>query len=234
MSFFNFLFPRYCLGCGREDNYFCPNCQKRIKPLNSWICPICEKPAIDGLTHPRCQNRYSMDGLISLFPYAGLIKTAIGKLKYHFMTDLVEDLSALMMRIVEANKDQVKLLNYLKKDDKSILLPVPLYWQRENWRGFNQAELLGEKLAKHFGWQIRTDILIRQKRTQPQMSLKANKRQENIHGVFKVNQNNQASILNSKLILFDDVWTTGLTLKEAAKTLKKAGFKKVFGLTICR
>lgn len=234
MAFLNFLFPRHCIGCGSEGNYFCFNCQRKIKPLDFLICPICEKPAIDGLTHPRCQNRYSIDGLVSLFPYEGSIKTAIGKLKYHFMTDLIEDLSDLMIRIIKANKDKFKLLNYLEKNSESILLPIPLYWQRENWRGFNQSELLGGKLAKHFNWQMRTDILTRQKQTQPQMSLKANRRQENIHGVFKVNKNDKDSILNSNIVLFDDVWTTGWTLKEAAKTLKKSGFKKVFGLTVCR
>jgi len=114
-----------------------------------------------------------------------------------------------------------------------MLVPIPLYWQRENWRGFNQAELLGRKLADYFGWQLRNDVLIRQKATLPQVGLEASQRQKNIQGVFRINYNHQIP-KDFSLLLFDDVWTTGSTLKEAGGVLKRAGFKKVWGLTICR
>jgi ComF family protein len=160
--------------------------------------------------------------LISIFPYDGLLKKAIGKIKYHFVTDLVEEFIGLTLSYWPSFETK-----------KAILIPIPLYWQRENWRGFNQAELLGRKIAKAFGWEVRTDILIRQKHTQPQIELKSEARQQNIRGAFKINTDDKL-ILNSKLVLFDDVWTTGSTLKEACKTLKKAGVKEVWGLTICR
>jgi ComF family protein len=235
MSLIDFLFPRRCLGCGKFGNYFCQDCLKAIRPLEGQICPACEKPAFNGFTHPRCQTKYTLDGLVSIFPYEDMMKIALSKLKYKFITDLAKELVDSIIRIIELNlTDQFKSLKWLFMDHKSILVPIPLYWQRENWRGFNQSELLGKKIAKHFGWEMRTDVLIRQKSTQPQVGLKSDKRQENISGAFCLNSNWKLEIRNWKFIIFDDVWTTGSTLKEAARVLKIAGAKEVWGLTICR
>ncbi|MCX6724568.1 MAG: ComF family protein [Candidatus Shapirobacteria bacterium] len=240
MSFIDLFFPKHCLGCEQEGHYFCSACQKQIKTLEFQICPVCEKPAINGLTHPCCQSRYSLDGLVSLFPYEGIIKNAISKLKYHFVTDLAEELFVLMIRtclagrqVTRVEENRFKLLSHLRQDSKVILLPIPLHWRRENWRGFNQSELLGKKLADHFGWQLRNDVLIRQKHTQPQVKLRGDKRQQNIQGAFKISPNIQISQYPN-IVIFDDVWTTGSTLNEAGKALKMAGFKSVWGLTICR
>jgi len=224
--------PKRCLSCGQEGGYLCSHCRKTIWPLSDFICPVCEKQSFLGQTHPYCQTKYSLDGLVSFFPYKGLMRTAIGKLKYKFITDLAEDLFVLMKNVVRT-KNQFKWLKRFFPKNKTILIPIPLYWQRENWRGFNQSKLLGEKLADYFHWQLRDDILIRQKATQAQVELRARQRQKNIQRAFKIKPNIQIS-QDSKILLFDDVWTTGSTLKEAAKVLKKAGFKKVYGLTICR
>jgi len=233
MSFVDLLFSRQCLGCGREGSYFCPHCFKKIQMMEKLICPACEKPAINGITHPRCQTRYALNGLTSIFPYKGVIKTAISKLKYKFVTDLAEDLFTLMIRIIRVEENRFKLLNHLRQDSKVILLPIPLHWRRENWRGFNQSELLGKKLADHLGWQLRNDILIRQKHAQPQVKLKGDERQQNIHGAFKISPNIQI-FQYPNIVIFDDVWTTGSTLNEAGKVLKIAGTKKVWGLTLAR
>jgi len=234
MFLLDFLFPRCCLGCGREGSYFCHSCLKLIKPLEKFICPVCEKPAFNGQTHPRCQTKYTLDGLVSIFPYEGMIKAALSKLKYKFITDLTQELAGSIVRTIELNlTDQFKSLKWFFIDHKSILFPIPLYWQRENWRGFNQSELLGKKIAEHFGWRMKTDVLIRQRFTKPQVGLKSDKRQENIQGAFKISPNIQISQYPN-ILLFDDVWTTGSTLKEACKTLKMAGAKEVWGLTICR
>jgi len=223
MSFLDWFFPRHCLGCGQEGHYFCPVCREEIQPLAIQICPVCQKPAIHGQTHSYCRSRDSLDGLISCFLYEGIIKKAIGKLKYHFLTALTEELVELMI-----------LFCPLSRFENQILVPVPLHPRRERWRGFNQSELLGRKLANHFGWPVKTDILSRQRYTQPQMSLKGKERKVSIIKAFKVNPHLPDSTFNLPLIVFDDVWTTGSTLKEAGKVLKMAGFKNVWGLTICR
>jgi competence protein ComFC len=232
MFLLDLFLPRRCLGCGQGDSYFCPQCSKKIQPWSNFICPICGKQTFLGQTHLHCQEKYSLDGLISFFPYKRIIKMAIVKLKYKFVTDLAEDLFVLIKRFIKT-KNQFKYLKNFFDKEKTMLVPIPLYWQRENWRGFNQAELLGRKLADYFGWQLRNDVLIRQKATLPQVGLEAGQRQKNIQGAFKIKNNHQIP-KDFSLLLFDDVWTTGSTLKEAGRVLKKAGFKKVWGLTICR
>ncbi|PIU33099.1 hypothetical protein COY29_03045 [Candidatus Woesebacteria bacterium CG_4_10_14_0_2_um_filter_39_14] len=210
MFLLDLFLPKRCLGCGQEGYYFCPQCQKEIKPLNFQTFPV-----------------------ISFFPYRGLVKKAIINLKYRFVTDLVEELTDLIIKTISQEKEFC-WLKKLSKRKEITLIPLPLHYRRFNWRGFNQSELLGKRLADYFGWQLRTDVLIRQKSTKPQVGLKNDKRQENVQGAFKINHNSQYLIRDSQVFLFDDVWTTGSTLKEAAKVLKKAGFKKVYGLTICR
>ena len=216
----DFLFPRRCLGCRKWGNYFCPACCPLILPLEKQICPVCQKPSGSGQTHPRCQTKYSLNGLISVFPYQGMIKEAIKKLKYRFVTDLAEELIDLVV---------ISLPPLFPK--KAFLLPVPLHPKRQRWRGFNQAELLGEMLAKKKGWPIRSHLLSRIKYTSPQVKLKGKARQKNIKGVFEPQPKAR---LGSKLILFDDVWTTGSTLKEAARMLKRRKSKEVWGLTLAR
>ena len=206
----NFLFPRHCLGCQKPGSYFCPQCQEEIKPLAFQISPV-----------------------ISFFPYKGLPKKAIIKLKYGFVTDLADELVGLMLKVI----DQKKEFSWLKKigqKRKVILVPLPLHPRRWRWRGFNQSELLGKKLAKALGWKLEIKLLVRQKNTLPQVSLKSEARRQNIKNSFVITQKITPFLKRTLIILFDDVWTTGSTLKEAEEVLKKAGFQKVLRLTICR
>lgn len=236
MSFLDFFFPRRCLSCGEGGNYFCQECVKTIKLIEKQICPVCEKPAINGATHPCCQSEYSLDGLISIFPYEGIIKTAISKLKYKFITDLARELVSSIIRTIELDKNgQFNYLNRLiGMGEEIILVPVPLHWRRKNWRGFNQAELLGRVLAQNFGWQFEENLLVRSRYTKPQIKLKSEQRKENIRGAFKINSNSKIINHKSNIIIFDDVWTTGSTIKEAGVVLKMAGAEIVWGLTIAR
>lgn len=225
----DFLFPRRCLGCGKISGYFCSSCLEEIKPLQYQVCPVCERPAINGLAHFRCQTRFSLDGLTSIFPYEEAIKKAIGKLKYHFVTDLAEDLINLAAKYLASARHPYLLRSH------PIVIPVPLHPRRERWRGFNQAELLGKMLAGYFYWQFCDNILVRHKHTKPQIGLKGAKRKENIADAFSVNpQFPKIYHLPSNILLFDDVWTTGSTLKECGKVLKRVGAKKVWGLTLAR
>jgi competence protein ComFC len=215
-----FLFPRRCLGCGQWGHYFCQNCVKKIKLIERPICPVCGRPAIGGKTHPYCQTKYSLDGLHAFFVYEGLIKKAIGQLKYKFISDLAEELIALVLQ---------QSFSFEAK----ILLPLPLHPRRQRWRGFNQAELLGRLLAERFHWQAQSDILERYRYTQPQVKLRSKERKKNIQGAFRIKP---LAKINQRLkvILFDDVWTTGSTLREAGQVLKRAGVKEVWGLTLAR
>ncbi len=118
-----------------------------------------------------------------------------------------------------------------------VLIPVPLHWQRKNWRGFNQAELLGKMIANKLGISYIPNLLLRIKNTKTQTLLKKEERLLNIKGAFSINKKFSTNSLlscNPNILLFDDVWTTGSTMKESAKVLKKQGFLKVWGLTLAR
>lgn len=189
---------------------------------------MCGRLSVGGLTHPGCRRTLGMDGLTSIFAYKGLIKKAIKKIKYRFVSDMAGDLTEAFLSFCGENKVFVQFCQ-----DNPLLVPVPLHSRRQRWRGFNQAELLGKMIAKNLGLDFVPDLLARVKETQPQADLKKEERIRNIKGSFKVSPN----ILISQypnILLFDDVWTSGATLREAAKVLKRGGAKKVWGLTIAR
>jgi ComF family protein len=130
------------------------------------------------------------------------------------------------------------LKNSLRESDfvcpkNSILVPIPLHKFRKNWRGFNQSELIGKYLSAAMGWDYLEDLLIRSKYKTPQTVLKIGDRKKNIKGVFTLNPKYKRHIAEyQNLILFDDVYTTGSTMKEAASVVKKAGVEKVYGLVL--
>lgn len=229
----DFLFPRRCFGCGQWGKYFCENCIKTLKQIEKHVCPVCQKPAIGGKTHIKCGTRYSLNGLTSIFVYEGIIKEAIGKLKYKFITDLAEELIGLSTKYLPPGFHSEGIPRREQPQALSTLIPVPLHPRRQRWRGFNQAELLGRILAEKFNWQVQSKILVRHRYTKPQVDLKGKERRKNIRGAFKIVP--KAKVKNlEKVFLFDDVWTTGSTLRECSQVLKRAGAKEVWGLTIAR
>ena len=223
------IFPRKCLGCGRIGSYFCADCLNFLSLKDEPICPMCGHFAIGGLTHPGCRRLLGMDGLTAIFAYKGLIKKAIKKIKYRFVSDMAGDLIEAFLSFCGESKTFSSFVL-----EKPILVPIPLHAKRLRWRGFNQSELLGKIIAENLGLDFAPNLLIRTKETQPQADLSKEARQRNIHGVFKVNSNSQLSIFHSQFIIFDDVWTSGATLREATKVLKRSGANKVWGLTIAR
>jgi len=115
-----------------------------------------------------------------------------------------------------------------------MLIPIPLHPSRYRDRGFNQAEVLGRILADRLHIPIRTDILKRVIKTTPQVEMKDRKeRLKNMKNVFSIH-NSKFVIPNSTIILFDDVFTTGATMRAAGETLKRAGAKSVWAVTMAR
>jgi ComF family protein len=190
---------------------YCLECKKE----GIYICDNCITKVLDGTFDA---NNFS------IFKYKGVIKKALISLKYKFTSDVSEE---LVERCIER-------LRSVKIHDV-ILIPIPLYWRRENWRGFNQSELLGEKIAKKLNWEFIPNLLIRNKNTTPQVGLENAIRKINLIGVFKLNPDiNIKNLKKRSILIFDDVYTTGSTIKEARNVLEVAGFKKIYSLTIAR
>jgi len=233
MSFLDFLFPKRCVSCEKLGSYICPDCFVKIKPIETPICPVCTRPAIHGLTHPRCQGRLRLDGLVCLFSYQGPIKVALKKIKFSSIFDLVPELARLALEDIEESEVLYKF--FVEK--KPLVVPIPLHWFRQNERGFNQSAFFGKQIAQRWGLSFGEDILKREKYTLPQAKLKKKERKGNIQGVFKTNEGFSPNFLISQfpnILLIDDIWTTGATMREAGKVLKRAGAKKVLGLTLAR
>ena len=132
--------------------------------------------------------------------------------------------------------NQNNLITQFIKNERPIVLPVPLFRKREKERGYNQSEILGRTLAKKYKLTFCPDLLIRIKPTKPQAKLTMGERIKNIKKAFKVN-NFSLNLLISQypnILLVDDIWTTGITLRTCGNLLKRAGFKKVWGLTLAR
>lgn len=256
MTLLDLFFPKRCFGCGRIGVYFCTSCRSDIGIIeqSETICPVCEQPAIAGATHPRCQTRYTIDGLTSFFHYDGIIRKAVKALKYRYVSDLVQEFIALIPPVsflFLTKQLSTKLLS-------SLVIPIPLHPSRQRHRGFNQAELLGRLLADRLEIPIRTRVLERVRKTVPQVEVKdREKRLKNMKGVFRIAEaasfadprsaegfgearvatkaeSEGRQFNNGAIFLFDDVFTTGATLRSAATALKHSGVKFVWGITMAR
>ena len=226
MRILDLVFPKICLGCGKEGRYICGTCLAKV-PRAKLVCPYCEKASIDGMTHAKCKRVYGLDGLVSVWSYDGVVRKAILALKYKYATEIANELSSWLANEL-AKKKEVFPKN-------SILAPIPLFWYKGNFRGFNQSEIIGKEVARKFDWKFIPDILVRKKSGTPQAMLKGDARYQNIRGAFALNPDYLSNhLVPSAPVLFDDVFTTGSTLKEAASVLKRKGAKSVWGLTIAR
>jgi len=185
-----------------------------------------------GQTHPLCKTRFGLDGLWSLGIYEGGLRSAVQQLKYKFVKNLAEVLVNIVVEYWAIY--QPFLLDNIKKDYGRgwVIIPVPLHNFRQNWRGFNQSKLLGQLLSKKLGLDY-SDCLKRIRYTKPQAKLKSFERKKNIKDAFAVNSNYKPLTMNY-VLLVDDVWTTGSTMKECCYILKKAGAKQVWALTLAR
>jgi ComF family protein len=230
------LYPKRCVGCQKTGSYFCQSCSQNITQTDL-VCPGCERLSLGGVVHPICKRRYGLDGLWSLGEYKDPLRRAIQKLKYKW----IQELSVILVdiTIVYWAKHSAYLLDEIKKKDGEdwMVVPVPLHWSRKNWRGFNQSALIAEDFAQKLGLHY-ADCLSRVRYTKPQVKLLSSDRHQNIKNAFEVNRFFAAAqndkLVGENIILVDDVWTTGSTLKECCYVLKKGGAKKVWALTLAR
>ncbi|HLD26801.1 MAG TPA: ComF family protein [Patescibacteria group bacterium] len=233
--FFSFitdiLFPRYCFGCGYWGTYVCGSCKKQLQTMRFDICPYCRKKSYFGLTHPVCKKEYGIDGLKSIYRYNDVVKKIIMQIKYRLITDALSEFFLTIPR----NKME-ELLFYRELSLDFLIVPVPLHTVRMKHRGFNQANEMARFFAQVLRFSLDNNSVIRKKNTKPQVAFKKPiDRYRNIVGAFDLaDQVKRVDIHNKQFIIFDDVWTTGWTMKEVAKVLKKNGAEKVFALTLAR
>ncbi|MFA6322515.1 MAG: ComF family protein [Candidatus Buchananbacteria bacterium] len=208
------IFPIYCLECRQVGAWVCRRCFEDIKSCAKW-----QENFLD--------NQH-LSQVWSLFDYhQPIIAKILHAYKYEFITDLEKIISDILSQAV-LSQDFAK---QIKPEFVDLICPVPLSKKRRRWRGFNQSEILAEVVAKSFNLPVSDDILNRKFHTRAQVGLPAKLREINIKGIF---QANSFSVLEKRILLVDDVLTTGATMKECARVLKEAGAKEVIGLVFAK
>jgi len=213
------LFPARCLSCGREKGYICPGCMDTLERLKPPVCPVCNIP----LTNNRqCDCRYfkSLDGLISPFVFRGTIRQAVIQLKYHNLRAIAPLLGSLLWDCWSA-----------RPAPADILAAVPLHKKRLRRRGYNQSQLLVNQLSRLSGIPC-AKSLVKIQNTPSQVEAQHTRaRRVNVEKAFLVAGD---EFHGKKVLIVDDVATTGATLDSCATALKEAGALTVRGLTLAR
>lgn len=218
----NLLFPFRCLGCGKEGELICPSCQRKLPRINPPICPRCGRPQPSGIICPACYSqRHEIDGIRSPFRFEAVIRQAIHQFKYHNLRAIAEPLAVLLGDYLTA-----------KPIPGEVLVPVPLHHRRLRERGYNQSELLARELGKLIGLPVAANCLARERHTPPQArTTSVSERQSNVSHAFTCHDQR---CKDKKVLLIDDVATSGATLEACAAALKAAGASSVWGLTLAR
>lgn len=196
----NIIFPPKCTLCGKIGTYICNECEKIIK---EYEINLIKKEYINTE-----KNRKIEVNKFYIFKYEDIIRELLIKYKFNDQSYLAEAFSKIMSK-------NEKICRFLKNYD--IIIPVPLSKKRKQERGYNQTELIIQKLGN--GAKIETNSLIKVKNIKPQSGKKLKDRARDIKGVY--NLQNIDKIKGKKILLFDDIYTTGSTINECIKELSK-------------
>lgn len=230
-----FLYPDSCPVCGEVQEQLltddsaariCPDCEKKVKRVMQPLCMKCGKP----LEADRIRREYCADCMKethtfvqgkAVFVYQGAIIGSMHRFKYGNRRDYAA---------VFAREAYETYGSWIRRISPDALVPVPLSKKRRRSRGYNQAQLLAEALAELTGVPAENHLLLRVADTSPQRRLSAKERKNNLKNAFQMSKK---IVQLEKVLLIDDIYTTGSTADAAAETLMRAGVKKVYILCIC-
>ncbi len=227
------LFPPACLSCGNlletgPEEVFCPSCREGLVFLNGCLCPVCglpfpDSPAFDHLCGSCIEKRPPFSCARSVFSYEGIILEEIRRFKYGGNLTVGSAMALMMSTFAFRN---------LRPGNYDLLIPVPLHPERLRRRGFNQALVLAGTLASVYEIAVNFSCLARIRPTQTQTGLDRDQRRTNVRGAFALRS--AKDIEGKKILLVDDVLTTGATIGECARLLLKAGADDVAAVTLAR
>ena len=205
----NLFFPTNCTVCKNlilTNKLMCSECSaKHIPPKNFFL-----------------KQGSQLIQVVSLFEYRKPFK--------HFISSKFFQNTRPFALVADLFKENQEKLFHASFFDNSILVPIPSHWTRKFFRGFNQTEIFAENLAKEFKLPC-INLISRTRATNYQAHLNKKDRQKNLHGAFEINTS--IKLENKKIILVDDLCTSGTTLKSAASLLSKFGFESISAVTIC-
>ena len=216
LEIIDLIFPKYCIGCGQEGEILCQQCRNKVKWADQLRCDLCGKIIYSRRLCSQCRKSTGMCDFVSIGPMENLLREALHKFKYE---DL-KQVSPALGEMIAGNITDRQMM-------PGILVPMPLHYTRLRERGYNQSALIARSLNKYLNWPV-VDALVRVKKTHQQMKLHREARLENVKGAFLCRYD--LGKCDMPVYLVDDVMTTGATMKEAAKVLKKAGADKIVGV----
>lgn len=214
MNFINsaldYFFPPICGMRGEiNENYICNNCYENIKKIKK--CVINE------------YNNRNFSKHLYIFRYEGIIRNKI--IEYKF-----EDKGYLYKMFAKIILSDKKTCNFIKKYD--VIIPVPISKKRKKKRGYNQSELVANELAQKLNQDIWTDIIIKKKDNKPQSELNKLERIKNVEDIYEINK--PIEVKNKKVLLLDDIYTTGSTVNEIARKLKQNQTQEIGVITLAK
>lgn len=213
------FYPQRCVGCGRRaSDVLCRACFDGLPYVGSPVCSRCGFPtAFETFVCEECKDTdFGFETARAPLRYEGAGKEIVHALKYRGYFPVVDRLMAPMM---------VTVLGGRKYDR---VVPVPMHPSRLRRRGFNQAEVIARAVARKINAAV-SDKLKVVRKTRDQVELTAEGRRENVRGAFEF-----AGEVRGKVLLVDDVFTTGATMSECAGTLTRAGASEVHAISFCR
>ena len=216
------LFPPRCLGCRVRGPALCTACWPTVPWLTADACPLCATPSRLARICWSCRAEAPLlDGARAACSFDGVARQAIHDLKYLSMADRAPLLAQWVAEAVAR-----------RPLDVNLLVPVPLAAKRRRQRGFNQSELIAQRVGERLGWEVRPACLVRTRETPPQVRRSAAERRANVAGAFACPEPDL--VIGRRVALLDDVMTTGATLGACAEALKVAGAHRVYGIAVAR
>lgn len=231
-SALDLVYPRVCANCGihnpQASGNLCWECRSELMPVQSPYCARCGDPVSGRIDHEYichfCSDiEPAFDRARSAVHYAGPAAEMLKAFKYRRATWLAADLAELLTALVRQHFDPSRM---------DAVTYVPLHRSRERGRQYNQSALLARELSSRLDIPYMNRILSRHRKTPTQTSLTARERINNVKGSFKFR--NRSWLEGRRLLLVDDVMTTGATVHECAKTLKRGGAAAVWVATVAR
>ncbi len=215
-----FFFRKRCLLCGAaSDGNMCPSCLGSLPQLPLHLCKVCALPAAESLVCGKClANPPAFDRTIASLSYAFPVDALVHSLKYQRNLSIAPVLADLLVTRI----DGIALPDFI--------VPMPLHSARVRERGFNQTLEIARRVAKVTGIALLPAACRRIKNTPSQTGLPWKEREQNIKGAFMC----EADLAGKRIAILDDVMTTGATLNELAKILRKSGATHVDGWVVAR
>jgi len=221
----NFLFPKVCVNCELISNtYLCEECKSCLKIIDP-ECFLTRQKSNNWEIKNKFKSKTSLEKVYYFYEYNSIIHNFIAQIKYQNRKDLISDMARLIIENNEFQRIDFSLINKITF--------IPMHTRKQRVRGFNQTELLANLIGKQLEIPVEK-YLIKTVNTKPQADLTRDKRLQNLKNTFVLVPDLDID-KNSNILLIDDICSTGSTLEECARTMKKQfPYIKVFGLALAR